>query len=190
MFKKSEKLGGAISSFAVLAWISFLIYYFPANVLLNKYLGPYLVFIAWLSLVTYMQHTDSNVVYFRGDGWDYLKGAISTVDRTYKHLIDPFNLGYGTILDDIHHNISDAHVIHHLFFTQIPHYRLKEATKAVLPVLGKYYRFDSTPIPVAFVKSIYECHYVDDEGTMLTYNGYEKAKGLMGLFPREIPKEK
>jgi hypothetical protein len=54
MFKSSERLGGAISSIAVLIWIAFLLYTFPMTVLLNKYLGPYAVFIAWLSLVTYM----------------------------------------------------------------------------------------------------------------------------------------
>ena len=90
---------------------------------------PYLIFAAWLNLVTLMQHTDPKVSYFRGETWSYLRGALSTVDRTYKQIIDPFNLGYGKIIDHLHHNISDGHVVHHIFFTQIPHYNLKKATE-------------------------------------------------------------
>lgn len=185
MFKKEERPGAALSAFLVLAWLVYLFSTYSLSVLFQKYWIPYLIFVAWLDLVTYMQHTDGNVVYYRGKGWDYLKGAISTVDRTYKHLIDPFGLGYGRLLDHLHHNISDAHVIHHLFFTQIPHYRLREATDAILPILGKYYRFDSTPIHVAFWKSIQECHFVEDEGEKLFYQGKDKAQGLMGFFPKK-----
>ena len=58
-------------------------------------------------------------MYFRGETWNYLRGAISTVDRTYRHIIDPLNLGYGRVIDHLHHNISDGHVVHHIFFTQV-----------------------------------------------------------------------
>lgn len=45
-------------------------------------LPPYLLFVCWLDLVTLMQHTDSNALFFRGNAWSFLRGAMSTVVRT------------------------------------------------------------------------------------------------------------
>lgn len=55
-----------------------------------------------------------------------MRGGLSTIDRDYG------------IFNKIHHDIG-THVVHHLF-PQIPHYHLCEATEAVKPVLGEYYR--------------------------------------------------
>lgn len=60
----------------------------------------------------------------------FATAAMETVDRSY---------GWG--IDDVHHNITDGHVVHHLFFTKIPHYNLKKATAAIRPhleALGVY----------------------------------------------------
>jgi acyl-lipid omega-3 desaturase len=58
--------------------------------------------------------------------WSYLRGGLSTLDRDYG------------IFNKIHHDIG-THVVHHLL-PQIPHYNLCEATEAVKPVMGEYYR--------------------------------------------------
>ncbi len=58
--------------------------------------------------------------------WSYLRGGLSTLDRDYG------------IFNKIHHDIG-THVVHHLL-PQIPHYHLEEATAAVKPVMGPYYR--------------------------------------------------
>lgn len=58
--------------------------------------------------------------------WSYLRGGLSTLDRDYG------------IFNKIHHSIG-THVVHHLL-PQIPHYNLDEATAAVKPVMGSYYR--------------------------------------------------
>ena len=52
------------------------------------------------------------------------QGALSTIDRTY-----------GRVIDYLHHDIG-THVVHHILFTAIPHYHLREATAAVKPLLG------------------------------------------------------
>lgn len=63
---------------------------------------------------------------FDNSDFHFATAAMETVDRKY---------GWG--IDDAHHNITDGHVAHHLFFTKIPHYNLKKATAAIRPSLEK-----------------------------------------------------
>jgi omega-3 fatty acid desaturase (delta-15 desaturase) len=81
---------------------------------------PLLVYGWWLVCVTYLQHHCPSTVVYDNDSWNFFTAAFETVDRTF---------GYG--LDDLSHNITDGHVVHHLFFTKIPHYHLKRATLAL-----------------------------------------------------------
>ncbi|KAJ0917413.1 putative acyl-CoA (9+3)-desaturase [Helianthus annuus] len=84
--------------------------------------------------------------------WNWLRGALSTIDRDYG------------VLNTVLHHITDTHVAHHLFFT-IPHYNAMEATKAIKPILGEYYQFDDTPIIKAMWREATECFFVEaDEG--------------------------
>jgi fatty acid desaturase len=48
--------------------------------------------------------------HYSDDEWDWLRGALATVDRSY-----------GRLLNTLHHHIADTHVAHHLFST-MPHY--------------------------------------------------------------------
>ncbi|KAL6592695.1 hypothetical protein ACP70R_049370 [Stipagrostis hirtigluma subsp. patula] len=120
------------------------------------YGAPLLVVNAWLVLVTYLQHTDPAVPRYGGGGgaggWDWLRGALATVDRDY-----------GAVLNRAFHNITDTHVVHHLF-PSMPHYHAAEATRAIRPVLGEYYRFDATPIARAAWRAAKECVYVEPDG--------------------------
>ena len=119
------------------------------------YFVPYAIFVMWLDLVTYLHHTEDDIPWYRGDNWYYLKGALSTIDRDYG------------IFNEIHHNIG-THVVHHIFHT-IPHYYLKDATEAVKPLLGDYYRISHEPIWKSFFKSQEACHYVEDIGAEVYY---------------------
>ncbi|XP_051131087.1 acyl-lipid omega-3 desaturase (cytochrome b5), endoplasmic reticulum-like [Andrographis paniculata] len=130
---------------------------------LNLYLIPYMVFVAWLDTVTYLHHHDfqHNLPWYRGKEWSYLRGGLTTVDRDYG------------IFNGIHHDIG-THVIHHLF-PQIPHYHLVEATREAKRVLGNYYREPekSGPFPfhliLSLVNSIHSNHYVSDTGDIVYY---------------------
>ncbi|XP_047327484.1 delta(12)-fatty-acid desaturase FAD2-like [Impatiens glandulifera] len=118
------------------------------------YGGPLLVVNGYLVLITWLQHTHLSLPHYHSDEWDWLRGALSTVDRDYG------------ILNKVLHNITDTHVAHHLFPT-MPHYHAMEATKAIKPVLGEYYRFDGTPVMSALWRVVKECLYVEadeDEG--------------------------
>ncbi|CAL9133125.1 unnamed protein product [Musa textilis] len=130
---------------------------------LKLYGIPYLIFVMWLDLVTYLHHHGHNekLPWYRGKEWSYLRGGLTTVDRDY---------GW---INNIHHDIG-THVIHHLF-PQIPHYHLVEATEAAKPVLGKYYRepVKSGPLPLhlfgILAKSLAHNHYVSDTGDVVYY---------------------
>ncbi|XP_051121355.1 omega-3 fatty acid desaturase, chloroplastic-like [Andrographis paniculata] len=131
--------------------------------LLKLYGIPYLGFVAWLDLVTYLHHHghDEKLPWYRGKEWSYLRGGLTTLDRDY---------GW---INNIHHDIG-THVVHHLF-PQIPHYHLIEATEAAKPVLGKYYREPekSGPLPLHLLeilqKSMKKDHYVSDTGDIVYY---------------------
>ncbi|XP_062083875.1 delta(12)-acyl-lipid-desaturase-like [Humulus lupulus] len=115
---------------------------------------PLLVVSGLLVLTTYLQHTHPALPHYDSSEWDWLRGALSTVDRDYG------------VLNRVFHNLTNTHVVHHLFPT-IPHYNAVEATKAVKSVLGEYYHFDETPIIRAVWREAKECIYVesDDEST-------------------------
>uniref|UniRef100_A0A7S1Y036 Fatty acid desaturase domain-containing protein n=1 Tax=Phaeomonas parva TaxID=124430 RepID=A0A7S1Y036_9STRA len=93
--------------------------YNPAQIMM-VYGGPWFVFSWWLFTVTYLQHHHPESVVYEDAAWSYIKGAFETVDRKY-----------GMGIDNFHHNITDGHVAHHIFFTKIPHYHLLEATEAI-----------------------------------------------------------
>ncbi|KAJ0704599.1 putative acyl-lipid omega-6 desaturase (cytochrome b5) [Helianthus annuus] len=114
---------------------------------------PLMVVNAFLVLITYLQHTHPGLPHYDSSEWEWLKGALATVDRDYG------------VLNKVFHHITDTHVVHHLFST-MPHYNAMEAQKALRPVLGDYYRFDKTPFYVAMWREMKECLFVeqDDEG--------------------------
>jgi len=105
---------------------------------------PYLVVNLWLVLITYLQHTDLALPHYTDGEWDWLRGALATVDRDYG------------MLNVIFHHITDTHVVHHLF-SSMPHYHAEEATAAVRQLLGSYYRYHSTPVFSALWNSFRDC---------------------------------
>ncbi len=153
---------------------------------------PYLVVNAYLVLITYLQHTATYIPHYRAEEFTWLRGALSTVDRTF-----------GWPIDGVLHRITDTHVVHHLFHT-MPFYHaevrtgaghpgvvrvgilclqgceqrgcacalcclMQEATKAVRPLLGAYYLRDDTPVFQALWHSWTQCKFVDDCGAYLHF---------------------
>lgn len=113
---------------------------------------PLLIVNCFLVLITYLQHTHRALPHYDSSEWDWLRGALATVDRDYG------------VLNKVFHNITDTHVTHHLFST-MPHYHAMEATNAVKPILGEYYQCDATPILKAIWREANECIYVEpDQG--------------------------
>uniref|UniRef100_A0A7S0LS07 Fatty acid desaturase domain-containing protein n=2 Tax=Coccolithus braarudii TaxID=221442 RepID=A0A7S0LS07_9EUKA len=82
----------------------------------------------YLCSITYMQHTHADVPHFEGEDWTWLRGALSTIDRSM-----------GPWVDSKLHHICDSHVVHHLF-SEMPFYGAKAATPYVKAHLGVYYK--------------------------------------------------
>lgn len=111
---------------------------------------PLLIVNGFLVLITYLQHTHPSLPHYDTLEWDWLRGALATVDRDYG------------ILNKVFHNITDTHVAHHLFST-MPHYHAMEATKAIKPILGDYYQFDGTSIWKSMYREAKQCVYVEPD---------------------------
>lgn len=135
---------------------------------LKYIIAPYFIYAAWLTFVTYMQHVAPEVPVYDSGDWSGLKGALATVDRNY----GPFNW--------LTHNIGNLHVIHHIFPT-IPHYRLREATDAVRPILGDWYMKSDRFVLADFVRTLIGCHFVEHEdGKEVWKSAYPFAKNYSG----------
>jgi omega-6 fatty acid desaturase (delta-12 desaturase) len=66
------------------------------------YLIPLMNNIGWLVTYTFLQHTDKQLPHYDSSEWDWLRGALATVDRDYG------------ILNIFNHHIGDTHIVHHM----------------------------------------------------------------------------
>lgn len=71
-------------------------------------------------MITLLQHTHPKLPHYNDKEWDWLRGALATVDRSF---------GF---LDFFFHHIADTHVAHHLF-SNMPHYHAEEVRPSSLP---------------------------------------------------------
>ncbi len=158
LFRPSEKWDVLTSTAALILFLGVLGYLRVQCgwlFLLKFYVAPYIIFVVWLDLVTFLHHTEPDIPWYRGQDWYFLKGALSTIDRDY---------GF---INRIHHDIG-THVAHHIFLS-MPHYHLRTATAAIKPVLGDYYRESKEPVWKSFVRSYLACHFVADNGSGVLY---------------------
>ncbi len=115
---------------------------------------PYLIVNMWLVTYTLLHHTDRNIPHYGGDEWNWLRGALCTIDRPYTPLINW-----------LHHHIGSTHVCHHLF-SKLPHYNAPTATKNIIAYLdsvGKkdmYNYDDRNPIKRVWDLAS-ECYFVE-----------------------------
>ncbi|KAI9365455.1 fatty acid desaturase-domain-containing protein [Zopfochytrium polystomum] len=128
---------GIVGAFGLLTYFS---YTFSFLDVVKYYLIPYFWVNHWLVMITFLQHTDVRVPHFTEASWDFLTGALSTVDRDYG------------ILNHFFHHIADTH-----------------ATVALKAKLGKYYLWDDTPIFLSLYRSYRDCKFVEDSGDVLWY---------------------
>jgi len=158
LFAEHER-GAVATSVALCAlWLAALValaaWQGPAFVA-RHWLAPWLVFCGWAGLVTYLHHTDPDVPWYRGAGWNPLRGALATVNRRYG------------VLEAVHHD-AGCHVAHHLF-PELPHYALRPATEALRPLLGDALRESREPVLRALVTALRRCETVPETGERVCY---------------------
>lgn len=135
-----------LDDIGLIAFIFIILY----NNLLYYYVGPYIVANMWLVLYTWLHHTDKNIPHYGLDEFTYLRGALSTCDRTYN-----------PIINFLHHDIGRTHVLHHIN-SRIAHYHSRQATEEILPLIKDYYHYDDRNILSVLYDVSKNCHYVDD----------------------------
>jgi omega-6 fatty acid desaturase (delta-12 desaturase) len=133
------------------------------------YVIPLLIVNFFLVLITFLQHTDYALPHYTTREWDWIRGALATIDRDFG------------ILNGVFHHITDTHVVHHLF-SKMPFYHAKEATEAVKPLLGEYYRYDRTHWLYALWVN-FECSFVQPD----PFGG---RSGVLWFHPPVPKKEK
>lgn len=102
---------------------------FGLNKVIIYYFVPYFIYCFWLTMVTFLHHTEPGSKWYNTKTWSYVRGNLESVDRVYG------------IFEHFHHDIG-THVIHHLF-PAIPHYHLREANAALKPFLGSLQKTES-----------------------------------------------
>lgn len=101
----------------------------------RSYLVPVWIANFYLAMITFMQHTHPDVPHFEDAEWTWLRGALSTIDRSM-----------GPFADYKTHYIVSSHVCHHTF-SEMPFYGAELATPYIKAHLGKYYK-SAMPEPV------------------------------------------
>lgn len=134
-----------------------------------QYIVPWTWLNHWIVMITFLHHTHPSVPKYTEDSWTFVRGATATIDRDF-----------GIIGTHFFHNISSDHVTHHLF-SKIPHYYSRDATNAIVPLLGKEYRGRTTFSYADLKQSFRDCQWVEED--------QEKDRELGLALCKQIPKE-
>lgn len=151
LFKKSDEWAVLVSDLGLLgvfALIAIAVQQVGAWNVFAYYGVPYLWTNAWLVYITYMQHSDIRIPHYDDKNFNFVRGALCSVDRDY-----------GFVNSWLHH-INDSHVVHHLFH-DMPFYNAIEVTrKHIKPILGDFYAFDDRSMWAQTTESWSKCLYV------------------------------
>lgn len=159
LFRPADRLDVILSDvgiLATLAAVSFASSYYGFANVFCWYGIPYLLTNIMLVTITYLQHTDTRVLHYSAKEWNFVRGALCTVDRDY------------SFLNAWLHHITDSHVVHHLFST-MPFYNAIKATPLVKPVLGSRYMEDHDYVLRRLWQSWRNCRYLLSSEDVATY---------------------
>ncbi|RHZ18221.1 hypothetical protein DYB31_014316 [Aphanomyces astaci] len=151
--------------FTALAIVGYLTLTLGVKTMGLYYFAPLLVFASFLVITTFLHHNDEETPWYGDSTWTYVKGNLSSVDRSY-----------GWLVDELSHNIG-THQVHHLF-PIIPHYKLKEATSHFRKAYPHLVRVNTEPIVGAYFKTLdlFVRHgSVPDDAEVFTLGAQAKA---------------
>jgi omega-6 fatty acid desaturase (delta-12 desaturase) len=93
LFKGSEKSQIILSDAALAVVIAILIYIgsqIGGAMLFKMYFLPYFHVNFWLVLITKLQHSEKNVPFWGQQEWTWLRGQLTTIDRSYGKFLDVY----------------------------------------------------------------------------------------------------
>ncbi|OQS05929.1 omega-3 fatty acid desaturase, endoplasmic reticulum [Thraustotheca clavata] len=141
LIRRASAVIASIASWcAAAAGIAYLTYTYGFAKMGLYYFAPLFVFASFLVITTFLHHNDEATPWYGDAEWNYVKGNLSSVDRSY-----------GWFVDNLSHNIG-THQVHHLF-PIIPHYKLHDATAHFAAKYPHLVRKSSEPIISAFFKT-------------------------------------
>jgi len=146
-YVRASNIGMLVSAIG----LSYLAAHFGMFEMWRSYVVPQVICNFYLAAITYMQHTHPDVPHFEDEQWTWLRGAISTIDRSL-----------GSFADYKTHYIVSSHVAHHIF-SEMPYYGAEKATPYIKEHLGKYYK---VMIPKPYLGSTYLGFWKDFYWTM------------------------
>ncbi|KAF8479977.1 fatty acid desaturase-domain-containing protein [Gautieria morchelliformis] len=124
-----------------------------------KYYGiPWLAVTHWVTMITYLQHTDPQLPRYRKAAWTFSRGAASTVDRDF--------LGWQGRF--FFHDVAHYHVIHH-YFPQMPFYHGEEATAYLKAFIGDHYKHSNAPVFSKLWENYNFCQFVEDDDDVVFF---------------------
>ncbi|KAJ7170727.1 delta-12 fatty acid desaturase [Mycena crocata] len=172
LFKPHERKGIVASNIGLCFMMLLLVKFgshFGGGAVIKLYFLPYMWANHWIVALTYLHHSDPTIPHYRRQEWNFLRGAVSTVDRPLLGWAGRFFLK----------NVSHDHIAHHLF-SSIPFYNQPEVTDRIKPVLQNYYNYDSTNTFRALYRTFTECTFIEDEGDIVFYkNRHGKAARIL-----------
>lgn len=119
-----------MSDIGVLLWVAGLTYWCMTRSfgeMMRLYGLPYLWMNHWLVIMTFLQHTDPLIPYYRPEEFTFARGALTTFDRSLLGGAGDFWAWVGAFTT---HGLAETHVLHHVS-SRIPHYHAWEATYAL-----------------------------------------------------------
>jgi omega-6 fatty acid desaturase (delta-12 desaturase) len=105
IFEKTESPFVMLSNLGLASMMAILVYccqVFGTLTVVNYYFLPYLVVNFWLVVITYLQHTDVKLPHYSAEKWDFLNGALATVDRDFGFLNHVFHHMYNGLIQYRH----------------------------------------------------------------------------------------
>ncbi|KAF7969475.1 hypothetical protein HWV62_27267 [Athelia sp. TMB] len=182
MFAPHQYSDIVLSDIGIFVWVAAIvasIYVYGFGTVFCNYLVPYLWVNHWLVLITFLQHTDPLLPHYRADEFNFVRGALATIDRSLLGDLGPVAAWIGATFT---HGISETHVLHHLC-SKIPHYHAWEASaalKAKLESAGVSTKEGNAGGWAEVYRVFKECKFVEDEGSVLFY---KNAYGLAAARP-------
>ncbi|KDR69558.1 hypothetical protein GALMADRAFT_77316 [Galerina marginata CBS 339.88] len=172
LFKRTQRNHVMASNFGILltGWI---IYLWASKLgplhVLRLYGLPLIAAGHWVTMIVFLQHTDPSLPHYRENTWNFLLGALSTMDRDFLGWQGRFFL----------HNIAHFHTVHHLFPT-IPFYHAEEATEIIKRALSHRYHSSSEPVFRCLWENFNSCQFVEDEDQVLYYKDGQGRNRILG----------